>query len=212
MIQFTNSGVELSATPARLAEAKAEFDRRKLLHLPGLLSPELAQRVRTGIERDGFEEPPEVQAGSPDAVYRGVYQGKVGEDLRPGETSQVITARTNDPKLLEFVATITGTPPLARCIGRVFRIAPCPDDLVWHTDAEGGRMADLIINLNAVPHEGGLFEMRDGRSREIINQVGKTAFGDGLLIRISPDLEHHYKAITGSIPKITFSGWFVPKQ
>jgi hypothetical protein len=212
MIQFTSSGVEVSASAARLAEAKADFEKRKLLHLPGLLSPELAARVRAGIERDGFEEPPEVKADSPDAVYRGVYQGKVGEDLRPGETADVIKARTNDAKLLEFVATITGSTPLERCIGRVFQIAPRPDDLAWHTDAEGGRMADLIINLNAVPHQGGLFEMRHAESREIFNQVGETAFGDGLLIRISPAIEHHYKAITGSIPKITFSGWFVPRK
>jgi hypothetical protein len=112
---------------------------------------------------------------------------------------------------MEFVAMITGSPPLVRCIGRVFRLFATGDDLPWHTDAEGGRLADLIINLSAVPNEGGLFQMRDAHTHEIINEVGETAFGDGLLIRISPDIEHHYKAITGSIPKVTFSGWFVPR-
>ena len=52
--------------------------------------------------------------------------------------------------------------------------------------------------------------MRDARTHEILNTVDTMAFGDGLLIRISPDLEHHYKAIVGTIPKVTFSGWFVP--
>lgn len=212
MIQFTRSGVEITAPPARLTEAKEEFDRRRLLHLPGLLSPELVESVRLGLERDGFEEPPELQEGSPDAVYRGAYQGgKVGQDLRPGETASLIAARTNDPRLLEFVATITGSAPLARCIGRVFRLYPMAEDLPWHTDAEGGRLADLIINLSAVPNEGGLFQMRDKHTQQVFNEVGETAFGDGLLIRISPHIEHHYKAVTGSIPKATFSGWFVPK-
>jgi len=54
--------------------------------------------------------------------------------------------------------------------------------------------------------------MRDAASQEIFNEVEGMAFGDGLLIRISPDIEHHYKAVTGSVPKITFSGWFVPRR
>lgn len=212
MIQFTKNGVEVTADRARLEAAKADFEKVKLLHLPGLLSRDLAESVRAGLERDGFEEPPTGDPGAPDAVYRGAYQGgKVGLDLRPGETARVIAARTNDPRLLEFVALITGSPPLERCIGRVFRIEPMPDDLAWHTDAEGGRLADLIINLNAVPHTGGLFQMRDLHTQKIFNEVGQTAFGDGLLIRISPDIEHHYTAITGSVAKVTFSGWFVPK-
>ena len=212
MIRFTKRGVEMTASGAALQQAKAEFEERRLLHLPGLLAPDVIDWVRQGLERDGFEEPPELEAGSPDAVYRGAYQGgKVGQDLCPGETSSWVTERTNDAKLLEFVANITGSPPLSRCIGRVFRIFPMAEDLPWHTDAEGGRLADLIINLNSVPHDGGVFQMRDQRSQEIFNEVGETAFGDGLLIRISPAIEHHYKAITGSIPKITFSGWFVPK-
>jgi hypothetical protein len=212
MIQFTSSGVEVTASRARLNEAKEEFDRRRMLHLPGLLSAELVDSLRRGLERDGFEEPPEMDKGSPDAVYRGAYQGgKVGQDLKPGDTARLIAARTNDQQLLTFVETMTSSPPLQRCIGRVFRLFPMADDLPWHTDAEGGRLADLIINLSPVPNEGGLFQMRDAKTLEVFNEVGETAFGDGLLIRISPHIEHHYKAITGSIPKVTFSGWFVPK-
>jgi hypothetical protein len=212
MIQFTSDGVQVTATPEELREAGEEFDRRKLMHLPGLLSAELAEAVRVGIERDGFEEP-EAATGGEDDVYRGAYQGgKVGQDLRQGPVAQVVADRTNDPQLLEFMKAITGSPPLTRCVGRVFRLFPMADDLPWHTDAEGGRLADLIIDLSAVPHEGGRFEMRDAGTREILNAVDSMAFGDALLIRISPDIEHHYKAVTGSIPKVTFSGWFVPQQ
>jgi hypothetical protein len=212
MIQFTSDGVEITASPARLSEASEEFERQKLIYLPGLLSPALADTVRVGIEEDGFEEP-EATTEAAASVYRGAYQGaKVGQDLRPGAAAQVIADRTNDPRLLQFVQTITASPPLTKCIGRVFRLFPMADDLPWHTDAEGGRLADLIIDLSAVQHEDGRFEMRDARTSEIINAVDTMAFGDALLIRISPEIEHHYKAITGSIPKVTFSGWFVPQH
>ena len=208
MILFTTEGVEITASAARLSEACEEFRGRKLLHLPGLLSQALAEKVRAGIEQDGFEEAADI-----DSVYRGAYQGgKVGLDLRPGETADLIADRTNDATLLRFVQTIAESPPLERCIGRVFRLEPMETDLPWHTDAEGGRLADLIIDLSIVKHEGGLFEMRDAATEEIFNSVDSMAFGDGLLIRISPDIEHHYRAITGSIPKVTFSGWFVPQQ
>jgi len=211
MIQFTSEGVEATTSPERLNAAKEEFARRRLLHLPGLLSPELADSVRRGMERDGFDEP-DLSAGSAATVYRGAYQGgKVGEDLRSGPTAKVIAERTNDARLLQFVQAITGSPPLTRCIGRVFRLFPMAEDLPWHTDAEGGRLADLIIHLSPVQHEGARFEMRDAETREIFNTVDKMEFGDGLLIRISPKIEHHYKAVTGTIPKVTFSGWFVPK-
>jgi hypothetical protein len=210
MIQFTMTGVAISASRTELDEARAQFGRRKLMHLPGLLSPELAGKMRLGIEQDGFEE--DAAEGAAGSVYQGAYQGKkVGQDLRPGEAARVIAARTNDPAMLEFAAAIGGTPPLTRCIGRVFRLLPMAEDLAWHTDAEGGRVLDLIINLGSAPHGGGLFQMRDAHTHEILNEVGNTAFGDGMLIRISPDLEHHYKAITGSVPKVTFSGWFVPQ-
>lgn len=212
MIQFTSSGVEVTASAARLAEAKEEFQKRRMLLLPGLLSPELVASIRRGMEQDGFEDPP-VLVDGPDAVYRGVYQGgKVGQDLKAGDTAKLIAARTNDPRLLAFVEAITGSPPLQRCIGRVFRLFPMRDDLPWHTDAEGGRLSDLIFNLSPVRHEGGLFQMREKASQQIFNEVDDGAFGDGLLIRISPEIEHHYKAITGTLPKVTFSGWFVPKS
>lgn len=209
MIRFTSDGVEITGSPETLTEASEEFERRKLIHLPGLLSEELADTVRAGIERDGFGDPDT----SGDSVYRGAYQGgKVGEDLRPGPVAQLIEDRTNDRRLLDFAQTITGSPPLTRCIGRVFRLFPMDDDLPWHTDSEGGRLADLIIDLSTVPHEGARFEMRDAGTQEIFNAVDEMAFGDGLLIRISPDIEHHYKAVTGTIPKVSFSGWFVPQQ
>jgi hypothetical protein len=66
--------------------------------------------------------------------------------------------------------------------------------------------------LSPVQHEGARFEMRDKQTQAIFNTVDKMEFGDALLIRISPNIEHHYKAVTGTVPKVTFSGWFVPRM
>ena len=212
MIQFTEKGVELTASSEALAQAATEFQSVKLLRIPGLLEPGFLETIRSGIERDGFDDGEGPAPGAPEPMFKGAYQGvKVGDDLRAGETSRLIQERSNDPRLLDFVQQMVGCSPLEQCVGRIFRLAPMKEDLPWHTDAEGGRVADLIIDLATEPFDGGLFQMRDAHSQKIINEVDKLAFGDALLVRISPDLEHHYKAIKGSVPKITFSGWFVPQ-
>ncbi len=212
LIRFTTSGVEVLASPAELDEARAEFERRKILPLPGLLSPELAQRVRAGIESDGFDEITSPRMATQPSAYQGAYQGtRVIQDLRPGEATRLMTERTNDPALFRFAATIAGTPPLARCIGRLSRLMPVAEDLAWHTDTEGGRLLDLVINLSAVPYGGGLFQMRDAHTHRMLNEVGRTEFGDAMLVRLSPDLEHHFTAVTGTVPRVGFSGWFVPR-
>jgi len=212
MIQFTKEGVEVTASPAELREAREEFKKHKLVHLPALLSSELADIVRRGIEQDGFEEP-DLTTGIAATVYRGAYQAAgVCQDLRQGAIAELIKSRTNDPRLLNFIETITGTPPLTKCIGHVYRLLPTDNDLPWHTDAEGGRVADLMIDLSDGKHDGGRFEMRDAQTHEIINAVDPVPFGDGLLVPISPQIEHHHTAITGAVPKVNFSGWFVAQM
>jgi hypothetical protein len=213
MIHFTETGVEVDASADALDRAAEQFRERELLHLPGLLTPSFRQSIREGIERDGFEDDDDTapQAGQPRFV--GEYQNaKVGQDLRDGATLRAIRDRANDQNLFDFVERIVGCAPVGECVGRVFRLKPAGDDLPWHTDAEGGRVADLIIDLATTPFEGGRFQMRDAHTEQIMNDVGQLTFGDALLIRISPDIEHHYTAITGSTPKTLFSGWMAPAR
>jgi len=207
MIQFTLDGVNVTATPEQMQSARALFDRAKLLRLPGLVTPELAKAVREGMERDGFEKPDDETMKS---VYAGWY-GRVRQDLNPGETNDMLNARANDPAFLKFVQDIAGTPPLGRCVGRVFRLLPTEQDLPWHTDAEGGRVADLVIDLSAERYEGGRFEMRHTASKEIFTTLDDMQYCEGTLARIAAEIEHHNLRVTSQTPRVTFVGWFVPE-
>lgn len=208
MIQFTTEGVETTATAEDLRVARETFERDKLLRLPGLITPEFAEVIRGGMERDGFEKPDEETMTS---VYGGWY-GRVRQDLNPGETNDMLNVCVNDSAFLQFVQQIAGTPPLGRCVGRVFRLLPTDDDLPWHTDAEGGRLADLVVDLSAERYDGGRFEMRDAQTTEIFTTVDDMQYREGVLARISPDIEHHNKRLTSETPRITFVGWFVSEH
>jgi len=207
MIQFTTEGVKTTATAQDIAAARQAFERNKILRLPGLITPDYAEVIRKGMEQDGFLEPDEATMKS---VYGGWY-GKVRQDLNPGVTNDTLNSRVNEPAFLRFVQEIAETPPLGRCVGRVFRLLQTEEDLVWHTDAEGGRLADLVIDLSAVRYEGGRFEMRDAATKQIFTTVDDMQYCEGVLARISEKIEHHNKRLTSSTPRITFVGWFVPE-
>ena len=208
MIQWTTEGVERTASDEELQAARKTFQRDKLLRLPELVAPELAEAVREGMERDGFESPDEATQKS---VFGGWY-GLVREDLNPGVTNDMLNARANDPAFLEFVQQIAGTPPLGQCVGRVFRLLPTEKDLPWHTDAEGGRVADLVVDLSPPTerYEGGRFEIRDAETEEIFTTVDDMQYREGTLAPISEKIEHHNLRVTSKTPRITFVGWFVP--
>jgi hypothetical protein len=207
MIQFTLDGVKTTGSAEQMRAARETFEHDKLLRLPGLISPELAEAVRAGMERDGFQQPDEATMKH---VYGGWY-GPVRQDLNPGPTIAMLDARVNDPAFLGFVQDIAGTPPLARCVGRIFRLRATDEDHVWHTDAEGGRLADIVIDLSADRYEGGRFEMRDAATKKIFTTVDDMQYCEGALARISADIEHHNKRVTSSTQRITYVGWFVPE-
>jgi hypothetical protein len=206
MIQFTREGVKKTGTDADLRAARESFEQHKILRVPDLIAPDFAETIREGMDRDGFEKPDDATMKS---VYGGWY-GKVRQDLNPGVTNDALNARVNDPAFLKFVQEVASTPPLGRCVGRVFRLLPTDDDHVWHTDAEGGRLADLVVDLSAVRYTGGRFEMRHAASKEIFTTVDDMHYREGVLARISEHIEHHNLRVTGTIPRITFVGWFVP--
>ena len=208
MIQFTLKGVKSTATVAETRAARESLKKHKLLRLPELIAPEFAAKIREGMERDGFQEPDEATKKS---VYGGWY-GPVRQDLNPGRTIKMLDARVNNPAFLKFVQELSGSrKPFGRCVGRVFRLRATEEDHVWHTDAEGGRKADIVIDLSAVRYKGGSFEMRDAKTKKIFSRIDDLHYREGVLALISPRIQHHNKRVTSKVQRITYVGWFVPK-
>ena len=116
---------------------------------------------------------------------------------------------TNDPRLFAAVDRITGSGPFGSVWGRLFRMLPGPEHWgVWHDDAVGDRRAALSLNLSTEPYEGGILEIRDVASGDIVAEVRPGRLGDAILFRIAKGLEHRVTPLAGRYPKTTFVGFF----
>ena len=82
--------------------------------------------------------------------------------------------------------------------------------LSWHNDIDikKERLVGLSMNLSTEVFRGGAFELRDRWTTAPLAQVNNTGFGDALLFRISPDLQHRVTEVEDTVPKVACAGWF----
>ena len=208
MIQFTPEGVEITATDEELREARDTIARDKLLRIPEFLSPELAEVVREGVEGEGFEDP---TADTHKSEFAGLYVN-VRHDLKEGPTVDMLNERANDPKFLDFVRETTQMPSIEKCVGRVVKLFSADEDFPWHTDADAGRVGDLVVDISAERYDGCAFEMRDAETKEAFTKVEDLQYREATLALISADIEHHNLRVKGETPRIAYVGWFVSPE
>ena len=66
----------------------------------------------------------------------------------------------------------------------------------------------LTINLSSKPFRGGGFQIRSGRTKEVLRTVAASRFGDACLFRIHESLEHRALPVEGTAPRCVYGGWF----
>jgi hypothetical protein len=114
----------------------------------------------------------------------------------------------NDPKLFHLMQQITGCGRIGCFSGRVYRMVAGHDyNLAWHSDLPH-RLIGMSINLSTEAYSGGIFQMRDCGSSQILYQGVSSGFGEGIVFRIAPEVEHRVSKMEGTIPKTAFAGWF----
>src|SRR6202035_2809333 len=79
---------------------------------------------------------------------------------------------------------------------------------LWHNDVLDNRVIGMSLNLSPRGYSGGLFQLRARGSDRVLIDIANTGFGDGIIFRISSDLEHRVSAVEGAEPKTAFAGWF----
>ena len=195
IFQLRHRGLYIGDSAA-LEEAQAEFRDRHCILMPNLLEPTLVQSVAAALDR---------------AEFRDYSHDEIGTELcaRPGLATGVLELLANDPQLFETIRLITGCGPIGCFHGRVYRMVPNSGHYdSWHSDEGFDRMVTMSINLSPRPYRGGVLQIREKRSTEMLREVANVGLGDGILFRIAPDLTHRVTDVEGEVPKTAYAGWF----
>jgi len=133
--------------------------------------------------------------------------------MTPNVASAALNFLMNDPALFDAVRAITGCARIGSFAGRVFRVADQDgSSLGWHDDAVRDRLVALSLNAGTERYRGGMLEIRDRAAHCVIARVKNRDFGDAVLFRIGPALEHRNSPVTGGTAKTAFAGWFMKRS
>ena len=118
----------------------------------------------------------------------------------------------NQPRLFEAIAKFASFEAAIRCFeDRCFKQLPSGEHFAdWHSDFNdgAGRMFGLTINLSPKPCGGG-FQIRNRTTKEVLQTVAGTRFGDACLFRTNQSLEHRSLPVEGPTPRCVYGGWFI---
>lgn len=200
MIQLTRHGSVISVSDKKLASLKRQFSKDHWVSLPQFLEPSLLDFVKRSVSKAKFKPV--------------THQKKVGAELSmlENDISGLFEFIMNDARLFEIVRRITGCRPIGCFTGRMYQMLPNQNHyLAWHNDMLQDRLVAVSINLSSKSFEGGILQIREEKSGEIVSEISNKEFGQGVLFRISPKLEHRLTQLEGTAVRITYAGWFRSK-
>jgi hypothetical protein len=113
----------------------------------------------------------------------------------------------NDPHLFELIQRVTGCDRIGRFDGRVYRMDPSAYS-GWHDDIGDHRMIAMSLNLSREPYAGGVLQLRERHSRQILHEAPNRGPGDAILFRVADHLQHQITPVEGAVSKLAFAGWF----
>jgi hypothetical protein len=189
----------LHATDIALTALASEFSRSHVVRLPGFLDRPLLDLIKSRLSVAPFV---------PRVDEHGV---ELEQTLDDEPLAGLFTVALNDPRLFALIQSVTGCPSIGCFTGRVYRRAVRNDAghyYPWHDDVSHDRLIGLSINLSDAEYGGGVLQIRDAATKSMVAEVANTGQGDGVLFRISSELEHQVTPLQGSEPRTVLAGWF----
>jgi hypothetical protein len=179
-----------------LAELREQFDREHCVRLRGLIQPPLLEQI---INRVG------------EATFEDRRHGEIGSEecMQSGTTLAMLLLVANDERLFDAIRTITGCGPIGCFDGRVYRLVPGTGHYdSWHSDMADNRMIAMSVNLTPKPYDGGVLQIRERDSEEIVHEEPAPETGDAVIFRLAEELRHRVTTVQGEVPRTAFAGWF----
>jgi hypothetical protein len=199
MLQVARHRTIGESGPAETSALRLHFEHHHWVRVTGMLEPGLLRDIQDRLARAEFVE----------RVHVGVTPPSVDLCMVPNAAAALLELAFNDPAVLRWIEQITGCDPLTRFGGFVYRLSPANGHgHHWHNDLVEGRRVAMSVNLGPGFYEGGLLEMRDRASEDVLARIPNTGPGDALLFRIDAALQHRATAVTAGV-KTAFAGWYV---
>jgi hypothetical protein len=198
MIQIKQNGKVLAND---LENLQSEFARQSCVLLPQLIEPSLLGHLRR-----------QLAAARLVTKFEGDENEQFGKVLFVPQTEPalfVFHLLMNNRKLFQAIEEITQCPPIGNFFGRLHSSVPGGNHhIAWHGDNADHRLLGLTIDLSDADYDGGVFQLRQKDSAEIICEVPRQQTSDAFVFRISPDLQHRLTVLEGGGPRTVGVGWF----
>ena len=199
IIQITKSGTVFSGNSKDLECLHTEFEKTHCIKLSKFLEPKLLHLIQSQISLAEFYEVNYPASGQDNPMYR----------IKDKTSEGILRFLVNDKKLFQLIEQITGCSKIGSFTGRVCCMSPNLGHRdAWHNDLVDNRMIAMSINLSTEVYSGGTLQILDTRSKHIVHEVANTGFGDGIIFRIAPYLNHRLTEVTGKTSRTFFAGWF----
>ena len=199
MIQITQTDV--STDDNYIACLREEFSYRSCVTLPHLLGPSLLQHVLRRLATANFMARVEVDEGE-----------EFGQLMCLPSTDPTLFLfhlLLNRPKLFHVIERITGCAPIGNFFGRIHRSYPAAHHhIAWHGDNADSRLIGLTPNFSTAEYSGGVFQLRDQRSKRMLHEITKVGLGDAFIFRIAPALQHQLTPVDRGGCRTVGVGWF----
>jgi len=197
VLQLTRDGAEWRSGDDAISKLCHEFAERHCVRLPALIEPVLLARLQNEIARTAFHER---------------EHPRIARELcmeQPSTCAGMLHFAVNDDRMFRLIEDVSGCRPIRRFSGRVYRRHAGGGHYdSWHNDVLDQRQIGMSVNLSTEVYEGGVFEIRDKSTLTVLGAIANVGFGDAILFRISPSLEHRVSEVRGAAAKTAFAGWF----
>jgi SAM-dependent methyltransferase len=192
----SSRGWTVDSAESGLESSREAFSRQHCVRLPRLVDPRLLPRIQRLVSEGEF---------SADR-YEGTW-----DELRMegGGASELLMLLLNDPRIFDHVRAITACKRIGRFDGGVYRMLSGRGDEPWHGEIFGHHMVEMSVDLSTQPYAGGVLEIRDRYSQQILHSDVETEPGDAVLVRLAPFLQHRVTAIAGASARTVYAGKFM---
>lgn len=201
-LMISSTETHFSSDPQVVADMRRTLSDTHAALLPNIFDTSFRQMLLTLCDKASF-----VSNTVPGLGERSI-------EAPPAIAGKALRAALRRPDVLRFVERATGCGPLAAVEGDIAEFAPRPhEELAWHDDRNGAsRRLAITVNLSDVPYSGGLFELREKRSRRMLIRHIHRDVGTALIFRVESELEHRVQPVTAGGPRRVFAGWFLAPQ